>query len=61
MKPAEWLQEIKKKRFEEAYSGWTERRLTQEDAARLLGVCARTSRRYIDRYEATVWGQTSSD
>ena len=51
MKPAEWLQEIKKMRFEEAYSGWTERRLTQEDAARLLGVCARTFRRYIDRYE----------
>ena len=38
-------------RFEEAYSGWTERRLTQEDAAQLLGVCARTFRRYIDRYE----------
>ena len=38
-------------RFEEAFSGWTERRLTQEDAARLLGVCARTFRRYIDRYE----------
>ena len=36
---------------EEAYSGWTERRLTQEDAAWLLGVCARTFRRYIDRYE----------
>ena len=51
MKRAEWLQEIKKMRFEEAYSGWTERRLTQEDAARLLGVCARTFRRYIDRYE----------
>ena len=46
MKPAEWLQEIKKMRFEEAYSGW-ERRLTQEDAARLLGVCARTFRRYM--------------
>ena len=51
MKQAEWLQEIKKMRFEEAYCGWTERRLTQEDAARLLGVCARTFRRYIDRYE----------
>ena len=36
---------------EEAYSGWTERRLTQEEAAQLLGVCARTFRRYIDRYE----------
>ena len=38
-------------RFEEAYRGWTARRLTQEDAAQLLGVCARTCRRYIDRYE----------
>lgn len=38
-------------RFEEAYFGWQERRLTQEEAARLLGVCERTFRRYIDRYE----------
>lgn len=38
-------------RFEEAHSGWRERRLTQEEAARLLGVCERTFRRYIDRYE----------
>ena len=35
----------------EAYQGWTERRLTQEEAAQLLGVCARTFRRYIDRDE----------
>ena len=38
-------------RFEEAYGGWTERRLSQEEAAQLLGVCERTFRRYIDRYE----------
>jgi transposase len=38
-------------RFEEAYSGWTEGRLTQEEAARLLGVCERTFRRYINRFE----------
>jgi transposase len=38
-------------RFEEAYGGWQGRRLTQEEAARLLGVCERTFRRYIDRYE----------
>ena len=38
-------------RFEEAYSGWQEKRLTQEEAARLLGVCERTFRRHIDRYE----------
>ena len=45
------LQEIRRMRFEEAYGGWQERRLTQEEAARLLGVCERTFRRYIDRYE----------
>ncbi len=39
-------------RFEEAYTGWQEGRLTQEDAARLLGVCDRTFRRQIGRYEA---------
>lgn len=31
--------------------GGQARRLTQEEAARLLGVCERTFRRYIDRYE----------
>jgi transposase len=39
-------------RFEEAYTGWQEGRLSQEEAARLLGVCERTLRRQIDRYEA---------
>ena len=38
-------------RFEEAYFGWTEKRLDQTEAARLLGVCNRTFRRYINRYE----------
>jgi transposase len=38
-------------RFEEAYGGWQSGRLKQEEAARLLGVCERTFRRYIDRYE----------
>ena len=51
MKQTAWLQETKQMRFEEAYQGWTERRLTQEEAARLLNVCTRTFRRYIDRYE----------
>ena len=50
MKPTELLQEIRKMRFEEAYEGWDEGRLTQEEAARLLGVCERTFRRYINRY-----------
>ena len=51
MSRTELLQEIRLMRFKEAYGGWTESRLTQEEAARLLGVCERTFRRYIDRYE----------
>ena len=51
MRRTEWLQETRLMRFEETYRGWTESRLTQEEAALLLGVCARTFRRYIDRYE----------
>jgi transposase len=38
-------------RFEEAYGDWQAKRLTQEEAARLLGVHERTFRRYLDRYE----------
>lgn len=38
-------------RFEDAYEGWKRGRLTQEEAARLLGVCDRTYRRYLVRYE----------
>ena len=38
-------------RFEDAYEGWQGKRLTQEQAAQLLGVCERSFRRYIDRYE----------
>ena len=38
-------------RFEEAYEGWTESRLTQEEAARWLGVCDRILLHYMDRYE----------
>jgi len=39
-------------RFQEAYSGWEGGRLTQAEAASLLGVCDRTFRRYLARYEA---------
>jgi transposase len=37
-------------RFEETYSLWTEGRLTQEEAARILGVHERSFRRHINRY-----------
>ena len=57
MRRTEWLQETRKMRFEEAYTGWSQGRLTQEEAARLLGVCDRTFRRYLDRFhEAGVEG-----
>ena len=49
---ARWLQETRKMRFEEAYTGWQQGRLSQAEAARLLGVCERTLRRQIDRYES---------
>lgn len=51
MRQTEVLQEVRIMRFEESYRGWTEKRLSQEEAARLLGVCSRTFRRYAGRYE----------
>ena len=51
MRRTEWHQETRRMRFEEAYEGWTEKRLTQIDAARLLGGCPRTFRHTIHRYE----------
>ncbi len=51
MKRTELLQEIRKMRFEEAYVGWEAGRLTQVEAASLLGVSERTFRRYLSRYE----------
>ena len=38
-------------KFEESYTGWKKKSLTQEEAAGLLDVCPRTFRRYINRYE----------
>ena len=38
MTRTELLQEIRRMRFDEAYEGWCEGRLSQEEAARLLGV-----------------------
>lgn len=52
MKRTELLQEIRKMRFEEAYAGWEVGRLTQSEAANLLGVCDRTFRRYLVKVEA---------
>lgn len=51
MRRREVLQEARKMLFGEIYGSWQEKRLTQDEAARLLGVCPRTFRRYVDRYE----------
>jgi len=51
MRRTEMLQEIRRMRFKELYDEWDKRRLTQEEAARILGVNDRTFRRYINRYE----------
>jgi predicted DNA-binding protein (UPF0251 family) len=50
MKPALWLQETRLMRFQEVYDGWQDDRLTQEEAALILGVSDRPFRRYIDRF-----------
>jgi hypothetical protein len=39
-------------RFEEALQGWTAGRLTQAEAAMLLGQCERSFRRHVERYGA---------
>ena len=46
------MQENRKMRFEEAYQGWTGCRLTQGEAAMLLGQCERSFRRHVERYKA---------
>lgn len=51
MRRTAWRQELRMTRFEEAFFGWTENRLNQDEAARVLGVYARTFRRWSDRYE----------
>ena len=50
MRRTEVLLEVRKMRFGEAYEKWKQRRLTQEEAAILLGVSERTFRRYMHRY-----------
>ena len=49
---ARYMQENRKMRFQEAYDGWSQGRLTQAEAALLLGQCERSFRRPIERHEA---------
>jgi len=49
-------EELKQMRFEKVYKGYQAKRLTQDEAAHLLGVCSRSFRRYMNRYEKTGLG-----
>ena len=51
MRRTEVLQECRKMRFEQVYTGWKTKELTQEQAARILGISDRTFRRLIPRYQ----------
>jgi transposase len=51
MKKAELLQGIRKMRFEDVYRQRKEKSLAIEEAARLLGICERTFRRWCESYE----------
>lgn len=51
MNRTEFHERLKQMRFKEAYEGYQCKRLTQGEAATLLGVCDRSFRRYMHRYE----------
>ncbi len=53
MRRTEVLQEVRPMKFEELCSRRRARRLTQEQAAEILGVSVRTVRRWEDRYDAS--------
>jgi len=50
MKRTQVLQEIRIMEFERIYTGWKSKKLTQDQAASILGVSSRTFRRYINQY-----------
>lgn len=52
MQPTKVLQGIRTMRFEDLYKQRTEKRLTVEEAATILGVSERTFRRWSRRYES---------
>lgn len=56
MKRASYLQEVRTMRFQQSYEAWQSGRLTQGQAAEILGVCERSFRRYIRSYEGTDGG-----
>ncbi len=51
MRRTEVLQGLRRMKFEEIYGGWQQRRLSQAEAAEILGMSERTFRRWRNRYE----------
>src|SRR5688572_22470284 len=52
MRRTEVLQGLRRMKFEEIYGRWRQRRLSQAEAAEILGMSERTFRRWRDRYDA---------
>jgi transposase len=51
MRRTEVLQGLRRMKFEEVYGRWRERRLSQAEAAEILGMSERSFRRWRDRYD----------
>jgi transposase len=51
MRRTEVLQGLRRMRFEDIYGRWQQRRLSQAEAAEILGMSERTFRHWRDRYE----------
>ena len=51
MRRTEVLQGLRRMKFEDVYGRWRQRRLSQAEAAEILGMSERSFRRWRDRYE----------
>jgi transposase len=51
MRRTEVLQGLRRMKFEDIYGRWQQRRLSQAEAAEILGMSERTFRRWRDQYE----------
>ena len=51
MRRTEVLQGLRRMKFEDVYGRWQQRRLSQTEAAEILGMSERTFRRWRDRYQ----------
>ena len=52
MNRTEWLQDRRMKKFKDVFGRWRQKKLSEMDAAEILGMTERTFRRYRRRFEA---------